>query len=167
MPGDDGQDGPGGADPVLMRLQASPPRRLVAAGMLGTLGTLLVYVAAAHPPQGVGWALFVMACGAVALFLAIRLWQASGVALELTATELREAGGRRLARLSEVRSVNRGTFAVKPSNGFLLVLERPAPAVWAPGLWWRIGRRVGVGGVTGRQAGRAMADAIAALLARR
>jgi hypothetical protein len=44
----------------------------------------------------------------------------------------------------------------------MIRLKTPASRVWAPGLWWRFGKRVGVGGVTPAGQGKAMADVIAA-----
>ena len=29
------------------------------------------------------------------------------------------------------------------------------PAAWTPGIWWRLGRRIGVGGLTGEDAAMA------------
>lgn len=145
---------------IRARLAAPPARRMVATGMIAALGVLILWIAVAHPPAALGWRLFLLAGSAGTLWLAVRLWQATGVVLELTGVELREAGGRRLARIDEIEAVNRGVFALKPSNGFTLVLRAAPGAVWAPGLWWRLGRRVGVGGVTGRFEGRRMADAL-------
>lgn len=145
---------------IRARLAAPPVRRVVAAGMIVTLGALILWIAVSNPPAALGWRLFLFAAGAATLWLAVGLWQATAVVLELTGTELREAGGRRLARIDEIEAVNRGVLALKPSNGFTLVLRTAPGAVWAPGLWWRLGRRVGVGGVTGRFEGRRMADAL-------
>jgi hypothetical protein len=39
--------------------------------------------------------------------------------------------------------------------------------VYAPGLWWRAGRRVAVGGVTSRAEGKAVAELINVMLAER
>jgi hypothetical protein len=147
-------------DQVRARLAAPPARRVVATGMIAALGALILWIAVAHPPASLGWRLFLAAGGGATLWLALRLWQATAVVLELTGTELREAGGRRLARVDEIEAVNRGVFALKPSNGFTLRLRHARGAVWAPGLWWRLGRRVGVGGVTGRYDGKRMADAV-------
>ncbi|MFN3937546.1 MAG: hypothetical protein ACK4KW_08190 [Gemmobacter sp.] len=147
-------------DRVIARLSASAPRRVLGAGILLALGLVLVWIGVAHPPASVPLHGFVLLIGAAALWLAVRLWQATAVALELTEHELREAGGRRLAALRDIASVSRGAFAFKPSNGFLIELRDPAPRAWAPGLWWRVGRRVGVGGVTGRHEGRFMAELI-------
>jgi hypothetical protein len=155
-------------DRVLARLQASAPRRAVGAAMLASLGGLLIYMALTHPPEAIIWLLFLLAGGAGVLWLSVRLWQASAVALELTARELREAGGGQiLARLDEIETVARGVFAFKPSNGFLLTLRSPAPRHWSPGLWWRMGRRIGIGGVTPRLEARQMAEILDMELARR
>ncbi|MFN3972167.1 MAG: hypothetical protein ACK4GO_13210 [Gemmobacter sp.] len=166
---DDQRDADAEADArrVIARLYPSAPRRAFGAGVLVALGALLLWVAFVVPPQDFGWRVFLLAAGALAIWGALRLWQATAQGLELTATELREDGGRVLARLSEVREVARGALAFKPSNGFLLVLDRPGPGVWAPGLWWRVGRRVGVGGVTSGQEARFMAETIATLIAPR
>jgi hypothetical protein len=149
---------------VRARLAASGPRRVIATAMIAGLAALILWIVVAAPPAAVGWRLFLLVAGAGCLWLAVRLWQATGVVLELTATELREAGGRRLARLDAVEAISRGAFALRPSNGFSLILRERGPVVWAPGLWWRLGRRVGVGGVTGRHEGRRMADLITVML---
>lgn len=168
-PPDDDDDTPLPPDParVVARLYPSVPRRILAALMLGGLGGLLVWIAMAHPPQAFGWRLFLLGFGAATLWATVRMWQATALGLELTGEELRDSAGQRLAHLSQVRAVSRGVFAFKPSNGFLLTLDAPGPAAWAPGLWWRLGRRIGVGGVTSRNEGRFMAEVLEEMLARR
>jgi hypothetical protein len=80
---------------------------------------------------------------------------------------LTDSEGTVLARVEDIVAVNRGAFAIKPSNGFTLTLKNPAPRAWQPGLWWRLGRRVAVGGVTPGSQARPMADIIAVMVARR
>ena len=41
------------------------------------------------------------------------------------------------------------------------------PAAWQPGLWWRLGNRIGVGGMTPGSQAKAMAEIIAIKLAQR
>ena len=65
------------------------------------------------------------------------------------------------------RSVDRGLFAFKPSNGFVVVLSQGGWRGWAPGLWWRLGRRLGVGGVTSAAQAKAMAEILSIEIARR
>jgi len=99
--------------------------------------------------------------------LAEKMRRDTAVHLELTEDELRDSRGRLLARIADIKGIERGTFAFKPSSGFLLRLNAPADRAWAPGLWWRFGRSVGVGGVTGSREGKYMAETIAALLSER
>ena len=69
-----------------------------------------------------------------------------------------DSDGTVIARLDNIEKVDRSAFAMKPSNGFLIILKEPGPRVWRPGLWWRLGRRVAVGGVTNGAHTRPMAD---------
>lgn len=75
--------------------------------------------------------------------------------------------GAEICRLDEIERVERGFAFFKPSSGFVLTLRAPRPRGWSPGLWWRLGRRVGVGGATPSRAGRHMADALSGALAMR
>lgn len=142
-------------------LGASPGRRMIGVGSLAGLGAIMLYMAAALSP-GLGWQAFQVALGAVALWCAHRMWRATAERLELTAEGLRSTDGRILAPMDEILSVDRGVFAFKPSNGFMITLRSKGPFVWEPGLWWRIGRRVGVGGVTPGTPAKYMAEVIQA-----
>jgi hypothetical protein len=95
------------------------------------------------------------------------MWRATGLSVDLTAAGLSDSTGRIIAPLAEIRSIDRGAFAFKPSNGFLVRLKTRQPRAWAPGLWWRFGRSVGVGGVTSRDQAKLMAEFLAAMLAER
>ncbi|NBB81601.1 MAG: hypothetical protein GVY36_19530, partial [Verrucomicrobia bacterium] len=87
--------------------------------------------------------------------------------LELTREELRSTDGTVIARVEEIEHLDRGFFAFKPSNGFLMRLSTKKKARWEPGLWWCLGRRVGIGGVTPGSQSKAMAEIIAALMHQR
>ena len=152
-------------DGIIARAAASPMRRGFACAVLYGLGGLLIYIALAQPPAMI-WIIFLIGFGAAVLFLAHRMRQATTVALELTQDTLRDDRGRVLAQLDQVRSVERGAFALKPSNGFTLVMHDKAPAAWQPGLWWRMGRRVGVGGTLSSGPAKFMAEQIALRIAR-
>jgi len=152
---------------VLAVVEASGPRRVIALAMLAGLGGLLLYLAFATPPGALGWQVFLVAAGAVSLWVADRMRRATTGRLVLTASALTDADGTVLARIDELEKLERGVFAFKPSSGFLLKLRKPGPTEWRPGLWWRLGRRVGVGGVTPRYQTRAMAELIELRLARR
>lgn len=147
-------------DGIYARVQASPARRIFAYGVQFGLGALLIYTTFAQPPALL-WMIFMLGFGVLMLWQAERLRRATTQIIELTADELRDSAGTVLARMDEVRSVERGAFAFKPSNGFTLVLTTKKPRAWLPGLWWRLGRRVGVGGVTNAGQSKFMAEQIA------
>ncbi|RGP36590.1 hypothetical protein [Pseudotabrizicola alkalilacus] len=149
---------------VLAELRPSPPRRVVGVTILGVLGAALVYLALAYPPDGAGWLVFLLGFGAASLWLSVRMWQSTAQGLVLTREALRDHAGRELARVDQIRAVNRGVFAFKPAGGFTLSLRQGGPRGWAPGLWWRLGRSVGVGGVTHRHEARYMAEVLDALI---
>ena len=149
---------------VLATMAASPARRILGAGMLGSLGVLTLYMAMTAPPSP-GWLVFLLVVGAASLWCGLRLWQATAHTIELTTTELRCTDGTLIARVEDLDNIDRGFFAFKPSNGFVLRSKRPAARAWYPGLWWRMGRRIGVGGVTPGQQGKTMSEILAAMMA--
>ncbi len=151
-------------DGVVARASASAMRRVFACLVLYGLGGLLIYVAVAAPPSPF-WLIFLIGLGVCVLLLAERMRRATERVLELTTTELRDDQGRVLAQLADIKSVERGVFAMKPSNGFTLVLTKSSPRAWLPGLWWRAGRRVGVGGVVSSGPAKFMAEQIALRIA--
>jgi len=112
-------------------------------------------------PPAFGWQVFLIALGAGTLVVAERLRRATMLGLIMTETDLRDTSGQILTTLGNIKSVDRGAFAFKPSNGFVLRLHKSAPRVWAPGLWWRFSTRIGVGGVTPAGPAKYMAEQIA------
>jgi hypothetical protein len=134
-------------DEILMRLYPSAGRRIFAIGVLYALGALLIWMAFTSA-AGALFSVFSIAVGIVVLWGGEQLRRATSLVLELTDEGLRDTSGRWLARWDEIAAVERGAFALKPSNGFVLKLKEPGQRAWVPGLWWRVGNRVGVGGVT-------------------
>ncbi len=61
--------------------------------------------------------------------------------------------------------VERGVFAFKPANGVVVSLRRRGSLRWVPGLWWRTGARVGIGGMTPKGQTKAFADLLQHLIA--
>lgn len=153
------------SDDVIATLNASPPRRFMGTAMLVLLGGLLIYLGLSLT-LGLSQIGLVLG-GVLALALGMRLHSVTGQVLELTAQELRVAGGETLARVAEVEKVERGAFAFKPSNGFLITLSHSGPRRWAPGLYWSFSRKIGIGGVTGAPQTKAMAEALSGLIALR
>jgi hypothetical protein len=148
------------SDGVYAKVYASKGRRYFACGVLFLLGGMLIYTALARPPA-LQWLMVLLALGTSALWLGEKLRRSTRMGIVLTATELRDTSGMLLARMDEIRAVDRGALAMKPANGFTLVLATSRPGGWAPGMWWRIGKRVGIGGVTAAGPSKFMAEQIA------
>ncbi len=153
---------PANDEPILI-LEVSRSRSWFGICTMALLGLLLGWIALMAPPREPGWLLILILIGGSALWWAWHMKRASEDALILTETEVKSRSGAVVCRIEDVASVERGLFAFKPSGGFLIRLKTPAPRAWVPGLWWRIGRRVGIGGVTRAGDARAMADVIEAL----
>jgi hypothetical protein len=151
---------------VLLTVEASGLRRVMGVAMLAVIGVTLLFVALSTPPS-IGWLLFLLVVGVGALWLSVRMWQATSHKLELTEEELRCSDGTVIARVADIENIDRGFFAFKPSNGFLIRTTTPGTRVWLPGLWWRAGRRIGVGGVTPASQSKAMSEILAAMIAQR
>jgi len=147
-------------DQMIATISPSPARRVLAISILFSLGGLLIYLALARPPSAFIWQAFLLLTGGLVLWLADQLRRATALTIELSDGRIVDSSGRELCRLDEIRSIERGAFAFKPSNGFLLHLKNRKPRVWAPGLWWRMGRRVGVGGVTSASQTKFMSEMI-------
>lgn len=154
-------------DEVLAIVAPSVPRRVFGLLVLFVLGGTVLYLGLARDHSSTGWQLFLMVFGLMVLLLAERMRRATAGRLELTRDGLRDGTGAPVAPLEQIEKVERGTFAIKPSNGFMVKLKQAGPRAWAPGLWWRMGRRVGVGGVTAAAQTKIMAEMIEALVAER
>lgn len=146
---------------LVARITPSPFRRWLAVSILAILGGLLIYLALSRPPASILWQIFLLVAGALALFLADLVRQATALSIEFSNGRMVDSSGREICTLDEIASIERGAFAFKPSNGFLIHLRTRKPRHWAPGLWWRIGRRVGVGGVTPVSQTKFMSEMIA------
>ncbi len=153
-------------DEVLAVVHASGGRRILGVGSIWILALLVIYVAIVNPPAP-GWQVFLFVVGGGAIWMAERMRRATARVIELTRAELRDTSGTVLTPVDQIVSVDRGMFAFKPSNGFLLKLSGKAPRVWQPGMWWRMGARIGVGGMTPGHQAKFMAEMISAMIAER
>ncbi|MGH1355590.1 MAG: hypothetical protein ACRBBS_10990 [Thalassovita sp.] len=152
---------------ILATAQASAPRRWMGIGMLALLGGLLIYVAFVTPPATIGWQVFLLILGAASLYLAEKMRRATELVIQLSVNGLHDDTGAVIAALDEIAAVSRGTFAMKPSNGFTLRLNAGGARAWQPGVYWRWGRRVGIGGVLPGSQTKFMAEMLEAMLAQR
>ncbi|MGR3343456.1 MAG: hypothetical protein ACU0DI_09590 [Paracoccaceae bacterium] len=146
---------------VIAVVMPSAPRRAIAIGVLLCLGAMLLYLAFVTPSPSLGWQAFLLAVGISALFLADRVRRATQISIEMTDEVIQDSQGQVICRLDDIVSVESGALAFKPSGGFLIRTARPGARSWAPGLWWRIGRSIGIGGATSASQAKFMADLIA------
>ncbi len=146
---------------VVATITPSAARRAFAIALLIGLGLMLVYLAFAASGAALGWQGLLLGIGMLLLILADKMRRATRGRIEMTDTVLRDGAGREICRLDDIVSVERGVFAFKPAQGFLIRTVRRAKFAWEPGLWWRVGRKIGVGGVTSAGQSKYMAELIA------
>ncbi len=151
---------------IIATLEASAARRIVGCGALYGVGGLMLY-AIFTDPLGLRWNLVIVAMAIGVFVLAEKLRRATQGQIILRADGLSDANGQTLAYMCDIERVERGAFAFKPSNGFTLKLKKKQPRGWAPGLWWRYGRYLGVGGAVSAIQTKFMAEQIAFALAQR
>ncbi|WP_316015267.1 hypothetical protein [Roseobacter sp. HKCCA0434] len=151
----------------LHTISISPARRWLGTGVMALLGVMLLSVVILQPP-GSPWALVVLiGAGGIALWQARRLARAGLRSLILTEDAIVTDEGDTLTTYEGIDRIERGIFAFKPSNGFVLILDEPRPRTWVPGLYWQSGRRLGVGGTARAQDTKIAADLIETILAKR
>lgn len=154
------------SDDIIATTRATLGRRVFGMGSLVILGVLLIYVSFTGRPP-LGWQVFLIIVGAGSLWMADHMRKATSGEIQLTETELRDADGTVIARIEDIDGMDRGFFAFKPSNGFLLKTKSPGSRIWRPGLWWRMGRRIGIGGMTPGRETKFMSEIIAVKMAQR
>jgi hypothetical protein len=153
-------------DEVIATIGASAGRRFLGIASMGILGFLVIGVCIVAPPSPL-LVVFLLVVGGAALWSADNMRRATALTIELTDAGLCDSSGQVLATLDDIEKIDSGVFAFKPSNGFLLRLKTPATRVWRPGLGWRFGRRLGVGGMTPGHQTKFVADYIATHVAQR
>lgn len=151
---------------VLATVAASPVRRWVGILMLAGIGVLSFYVAFSSPPELV-WQAFLIGIGGTGLWMAQKMHAATQTQVKLTAEGLLDSTGQVIVAVEDIDSIDRGILAFKPSNGFLIRTRSRQARRWQPGLWWSMGRRVGIGGVTPGYQTKMMSDVISAMLLER
>ncbi len=134
-------------DPILT-ITPTPVRRWFGIGALVALGLGMIWTGATAPEGPSLATSFLLALGVAAVAGGEVMRRATEYHIILTDQGLWDSRGIEIARMDEIEAVSRGAFAMKPSNGMTLILRTRKGRVWMPGLWWRVGRRVGIGGVT-------------------
>ena len=143
-------------------LNVSTPRFWISVVAMTALGAIIIWAALSGGASILGTLL--AAVGLFLIYTAARIAITGRHGLILTGETLTDTMGRQLCTVAQVARVDRSILAFRPSNGFVIYLKTGAPTAWHPGLWWRFGQRIGVGGLTPAGQGRAMADLLAVLV---
>ncbi len=154
------------ADEIITELRISALRRVAGVVTFLALSVVLLWVSVQRPPI-LYLQILMIAGGIGALFGARAVWRSGADAVVLTAAGLHDTQGTPIAPIEEIEAVDGGFFAFRPSNGFTVRLRTGASLQWRPGLWWRIGRRIGVGGMTPRQSGKLMSNLLGDMIKER
>lgn len=150
---------------ILVKLEVAPARRIFGVGMLVGLGVVILYISAVSPPSNIFSIALLIAISAGFFWAGKRLYDVTADAIILTREDITTASGRVLCRIEDIAKVDKGFFAFKPTNGFLILLKTPSERSWAPGLWWHLGKRIGIGGVTSPRQAKEMAAIISMMVA--
>lgn len=148
----------------IAELRISQARRWLGVAALAVLGVILAGHGLLSPERGFPVRLISVVLGAGCLWQAWRHLTTTRLGIVLTEDGLFDGSGDLICGLDNIGSVDRGMFAFKPTNGFLIRLRRPAGFRWIPGLYWRVGKRIGVGGATQSTEAKVMADRLTILV---
>ncbi len=154
-------------DDVIARLEPSLGRRWFGALSLGALGLVLIWYTFTQPQDMLLLRILTPVLGVAFIWQAQWNLRVSKTGIYLTRQGLFDAQNRQIVALYNMAEVDRGVFAFKPSNGFLIRLHEAEPKGWAPGLYWRFGKRLGIGGATHPGHNKMMSDAIEVLIMER
>lgn len=150
---------------VLVKLEVAQGRRIFGVLAIAGLGFTLLYIAAVFPPAKIISLAFLVVVGGFFIWAGYRLYRSTDNTILLTREAITTESGQVLCRLDQIANVDRGFFAFKPSNGFLVLLKEKGPRSWAPGMWWSFGKHIGMGGVTSPRQSKEMVSILQLLLA--
>lgn len=145
-------------------LRVSRVRLAAVCAILVFIGTSIWWAGANSPSPSIGPRLLAIPGGAIWLWAAWGLWARAERGLVMDETGLSDTDGRHIASFAQIKGLERGVFAMKPSNGALIKLNETGAIYWMPGLWWRLGTRIGIGGLTPKAPTKAFVDVLSAKL---
>ncbi len=149
----------------IMELYPSKTRIILTVLVLAAVSAICAWLAAGGRPLAAGERALLAILAAVAALGAHAVWRSASTGLVLHGDRIAATGGSTVLWLADVARLERGVFAFKPANGVVVSLQRRGSFRWVPGLWWRIGARVGIGGMTPKARTKAFADMLEQRLA--
>lgn len=133
---------------------------------MGVLGFLLVWLGFRAGDGGLTVQALLVGLGVLVLSRLPQLRRSASKSIILTETRLIDSEDAVICEIGDIASVERGTFAFRPTNGFMIRIKTSSPFAWHPGMWWRIGKRLGVGGILNASQTKLMADMLSAQMHR-
>lgn len=143
---------------IIAELYPSRIRYWIGITGVTSLGVFLIFLVFSQAANSYASQVLLGAFGFGACYTAHKMYKNGLHGILLTKDGLFDTKGTAICTIDQIKAVDRSFFALRPSNGFSLTLHEPLDRVWVPGLWWRLGKRVGVGGLTSYSAGKSMAD---------
>ncbi|HSF93004.1 MAG TPA: hypothetical protein VLA51_12490, partial [Paracoccaceae bacterium] len=129
-------------------------------GVLFGGGVFMVMLAASTVASNFVAMIPMLLIGAGMLWLAWRYWNATSSGLIFTGAGLFRQDGTLIIPAAAIEDLDRTTFGFRPTNGFVLKLNRPVGRAWQPGVYWSYGKSFAVGGANSKVAGKAFGDGI-------
>ncbi|MCY4542472.1 MAG: hypothetical protein OXB95_08795 [Rhodobacteraceae bacterium] len=148
---------------AIATIAPSPARRAITTLLLLVLGGLLIDSSFANR-SAVVFGSITMAIGVASIALAYVIYRTTRHSIELRGSAVVSTDGTLLAELDNISKIEIGLLDFKPASGFTIRLHEPMPAAWKVGLWWRIGRSVGIGGCTPKSDAKQFATILQARL---
>lgn len=154
------------SEDLLAQVRPGVARRMVGVGSLGLLGMVLVSLATTNGMPA-PWQAMLAVLALAAFWAAWRMYHATALGIYLTQEGVFRGDGHLLVPVADITGLERGMFAMKPSSGFVILTQSPLERAWAPGLYWAIGRRLGIGGVTNANETKYMAQVLEGMIVAR
>lgn len=151
----------------IFEIWTTPARRWIGVGSISLIGLLVLYVLLTSRPPGVIWPILMLATIVICYWQAWRMHIAGQRRIQLFEDGVYLDTGEVIAPFDQIESIDRSLFTFKPSGGFVLVMRDKPPRRTLPGLFWTMGRRIGIGGTVPGYQARGMADIIEAMLLQR
>ena len=144
---------------TLIVLRVSPVKSFLGSALLVTLGfTLLYSIHKKTAEENIILDLIFLSVALTLIYYGWRIIKAKQTGVKLTKLGIYDLNNTLLYRTSDIKYLDRGIFAIKPANGFIIHLNKPLAFHWHPGLFWCIRKRLAIGGLLSKQECKAFAD---------
>lgn len=149
---------------IILKIQPNLGRRIFSILLLCICAAVIMNIAFSDTMHSMPLKFILIGFGVAFLWQAQASFRFANAALILKHDGIYDDQDNLICDLSNIALVDRGWFSFKPSNGFLLRLHAPQSRKWSPGLYWCIGRRLGIGGALSPAQTKAMSDKLILLM---